>query len=238
MILNIYKPKTWTSYDVVAKIRGILRNYTGNKKIKVGHGGTLDPLAEGVLLILTHENTKDSMEIMKMPKEYVGEIVFGVYSPTYDMEGPLEFVNLPENLNNEKIKQNILEIIPEFIGNIEQKVPIYSAAKVDGKPLYKTARKSKNKDEIETPVKKVMVYEIKILESYVSEIQGKKLPTLKVQIACGAGTYIRALAHDFGEKIGTKAILKSLTRTEIGKYRIENSTRIEEIEDKLLFLKR
>lgn len=227
MIINVYKEKNWTSFDVVAKIRGILRKNRNTKKVKVGHAGTLDPLAEGVLLILTDEDTKKQSELMGQEKEYEAVVGFGVTSPTYDMEGNLNIQGLPEGFDLENL---LPEAISKYVGDIEQTVPPYSAVKVDGKALYKSAREGKV-DQIELPTRKVSIYEIEILkyEVYSNEM-GIKIPTATLRIRCGKGTYIRSLVHDLGEDLGVGAVLMKLVRTKVGNYTSEEAKKISELE--------
>ena len=219
MILNVYKEKDWTSFDVVAKIRGLLG---GGRKRKVGHAGTLDPLAEGVLIVLTDEDTKKQQSFMNLEKEYVCEISFGATSPTYDMEGPLSYKDIPRDLDIEKELEILL---PKYVGDIEQKVPPYSAVKVQGKPLYKKARAGDiSKDEL--PTKEITIFNIEKLGFY----EKGKLSTMKLRINCSKGTYIRSLAHDLGEDLAVGGVLASLVRTKVGKYAVETAKRIAELE--------
>jgi len=217
--LNVYKEKDWTSFDVVAKIRGLLG---GGRKRKVGHAGTLDPLAEGVLIILTDEDTKKQQEFMELEKEYVCEISFGATSPTYDLEGPLSYKDIPRDLDIEKELETLLS---KYMGELEQRVPPYSAVKVQGKPLYKKAREGQLV-ESELPFKKVTVYNIEKLGFY----QKDNLPTINLKINCSRGTYIRSLAHDLGEDLGVGGVLSSLVRTRVGDYTVETAKKVNELE--------
>lgn len=220
MIINVYKPINWTSFDVVAKLRGIL------KTKKIGHAGTLDPLAEGVLLILTDEDTKKQNELMTLEKEYKAEVAFGIKSPTYDLEGPIEFTdNIP---SQEKVEAKLMSLL----GEIEQKVPPYSAVKVQGKRLYKEARKGTVREE-DLPVKKVKIYGIQI-ESFNEEkvlIEGSEhnLPVIIFTIQCSSGTYIRSIAHDIG------GMLIQLVRTKVGSYKAEDSKTLAALAQQLPF---
>lgn len=221
MILNIYKPKNWTSFDVVAKARGVL------KVKKAGHAGTLDPLAEGVLIVLTEDDTKKQDKFMEMEKEYIAEIVFGAETPTYDLE------NLP-HLNtepkSEELFEKLREILPTFTGEIEQIIPPYSAKKIQGKEMYKLARKGV---EIPKQTKKVTIWSIDILgmESKELETDGGivSLPAVTMKVRCSSGTFVRSLAHELGEKLGTGGVLKSLIRSAVGEYRVENSVKIGDL---------
>lgn len=226
MILNIYKEKDWTSFDVVAKVRGIL-----GKKRKVGHAGTLDPLAEGVLIVLTDDDTKKQTEFMNMEKEYVAKIAFGITTPTYDLEMLPDLTK--QQIGIEDLKTKLPDVIKEFEGEIDQKVPPYSAAKVGGKTLYKEARKGKV-GEIELPVKRITIHKIELLEIVEEEVttnEGcRKLPVVKLRVSCSSGTYIRSLAHDLGERIDSGAVMTDLVRSKIGEFLVGDSKKITELE--------
>lgn len=211
MILNVYKEKNWTSADVVAKMKGILRPR------KIGHAGTLDPLAEGVLILLTDADTKRQDEIMKLQKEYRAEVAFGATSKTYDLEGELEYseVKIPEA----ELKQKLSQILPKFIGTYEQEVPHYSAVKVGGRPLYKSARK--NQDPVDLPKKEITVYDIKI-ENIGTNSQ-LNLPSATFLITCAKGFYVRSFANNLGKTLETGAVLTKLVRTRVGDYVVEDS---------------
>ena len=198
-ILVVDKPVGWTSHDVVAKIRGEL------KIKKIGHGGTLDPFATGVLLILIGKAVKRFDEIRTWEKEYVMEVKLGESTDTGDPTGrTITSSTLPEVPQN-KIKS----VLAGFIPGYEQVVPAYSAVKIHGRPAYKLARAGK---EFVTPKRFVKIIEIELLS-----LQG---PTLKVRVVCGSGTYMRQLAVDIGEKLGLPAHCASLCRTRVGVYRV------------------
>ena len=221
MILNIFKPKNWTSFDVVAKVRGVL------KVKKAGHAGTLDPLAGGVLVVLTGDDTKKQAKFMEMEKEYVAEIVFGAKSPTYDLEVLPTLVTTPDSAETfEKIK----EILPLFTGEIEQIIPPYSAKKVEGKPMYKLARQGL---EMVEQRKTVTISSIDVMEQKSCELNTDKgvavLPCVTLRIKCSSGTFVRSLAHELGEKLKTGGILVSLVRSAVGEYKVENSVKIEDL---------
>ena len=221
MILNIYKPKNWTSFDVVAKARGVL------KVKKAGHAGTLDPLAEGVLIVLTNDDTKKQAKFMEMEKEYVAEIALGAVSPTYDLEMLPALTATPES---EKIFKEIEKVLPIFIGDIEQIIPSYSAKKIKGKAMYKLARQGK---EIPEQRKNVTISSIDVLEEKIRDLDTdrgvKALPCVKLKIKCSSGTFVRSLAHELGEKLGTGGVLVSLVRSAVGSYKVENSVKIEDL---------
>lgn len=232
MILNVYKPKGWTSFDVVAKLKGIL------KTKKVGHAGTLDPLAEGVLIVLTDNDTKKQAEIMSQKKEYVAEVSFGVTSPTYDLEFPVSTTDLPhKDVNLDFLKQNLPCALAGFEGEQDQKAPAFSAKKVNGTPLYKKARANTVVNS-EIPVKRIHIYNINIQAYSLKEVitvTGKyvKVPTATIFVQCSSGTYIRSLAHDLGEKLECGGVMSSLIRTRVGEYDISQSKKIESIAEEL-----
>ncbi len=204
---------------MVAKLRGKL----GIKKI--GHAGTLDPLAEGVLVVLTQEDTKRQKEFMEMNKEYIAEIVFGVESPTYDLEMVPVFSG--SKLSLEDLSRRLNSALPKYKGKFPQKAPPYSAKKVHGKPLYKIYRKGKSVNDEALPVKEVEITRLEVMDTFVKKIktdQGElDLPVVRLKIACSSGTYIRSLAHDLGKDLGTSATLSNLVRTRIGDYTIDQS---------------
>ena len=229
MILNIYKEKDWTSFDVVAKVRGILNARLNpnvpnklKRKRKVGHAGTLDPLAEGVLIILTDADTRRQDELMKTDKEYECEISFGATSETYDLEGDLTDHTIPADFD---LQTSLEQAIPKYVGEIEQTVPYYSAAKVDGKALYKSARSGKKADLESLPTKKVTIYDIKTLETF--EKDGR--PTVRLLVVCSKGTYIRSLANDLGKDLGVGAVLVGLVRTRVGDFSVQDSVKIADL---------
>ncbi len=243
MILNINKPKGWTSYDVVRKVKSSLDIK------KVGHAGTLDPLAEGVLVILTGKDTKKQEEIMRMEKEYEFEMALGLVSETYDLEGPL-YIYSPGSKelepfsveNAEKLLKRTQEfdvninkvdkVFKNYVGEIHQRVPAYSAVKKKGKPLYKYARKGLLKRE-DLPIKKVTIYSIEIedLSSRSIPLKGKDLylPVVKGKVVCGKGVYIRSLVHDVGVDLGTGAVLTKLVRTRVGEFKLEDSSSVRSL---------
>jgi tRNA pseudouridine55 synthase len=213
-MLLVDKPKGWTSFDVVNKVRGLIRHKYGIKKIKVGHSGTLDPMATGLLLICTGSWTKKLTELTGLDKKYVGEITFGIETDSYDAEGVIIEKKEVPFLDNEVIEK---ELIP-FNGKFEQYPPIFSAIKKNGTPLYVLARAGK---EVKTEPRNVEVFDLKI-NNFSS-------PKLELFIHCGSGFYVRSLAHDLGECIGCGAHLSGLVRTEISEYALKDAFSIEEI---------
>lgn len=210
MLLNVYKPKGMTSHDVVDAIRKI------TKEKRVGHSGTLDPFAEGVLIIaVTRESTKKLQELLKTDKEYIALIELGKESTTGDPEGDITIVKEKVDVS----KKDIEKVLLQFIGEIEQTPPIYSAIKIKGVPAYKLARKGK---EVNLKKRKITIYNIEIL-SFNS-------PFLELKISSSSGTYIRSLVKDIGEKLGTGAYTTELKRTRVGAYSIDDSKTLKEIE--------
>jgi tRNA pseudouridine55 synthase len=196
-VILIDKPLHWTSFDVVRKIRGALRIK------KIGHAGTLDPLASGLLILCTGKFTKKINEYMGMTKEYTGTIILGASTPTYDLESePVDFQDY-----STVTKEAIMLAAGEFEGDILQKPPVYSAIKKDGKPLYELARRGK---EVEPEPRPVHIAKFEIIRY--------ELPVVEFRVVCSTGTYIRSLAHDFGQKLGCGAYLGSLRRTKIGDF--------------------
>ncbi len=205
-VLLIDKPLHWTSFDVVRKIRGAIRIK------KVGHAGTLDPLATGLLIVCTGKFTKKINEYMAQVKEYTGSFTLGAVTPTYDLEShPEQFKDI-----SEVTEKNILETTKKFTGEINQVPPIYSAIKKKGTPLYELARRG---EEVELQPRKINIYSF--------EITSIKLPLVEFKIVCSTGTYIRSVAHDFGAALGCGAYLSSLRRTAIGDFTVENAETVD-----------
>ena len=218
-LLLVDKPEGWTSFDVVNKIRGTLRQVFNLPKNKVGHAGTLDPMATGLLLICTGKWTKKLGEFQGLDKEYTGIMTLGATTVSYDKETPEENPEPFAHLTTADI-QNAIQ---KFTGEIEQKPPMYSAIKVEGKPLYKSARKG---EEIEVESRRVTIHEF--------EITAVELPHVHFRVVSGKGTYIRSLAHDLGQMLGCGAYLSALRRTRIGMYRVADAWSIEELVDSLM----
>lgn len=206
-LVLIDKPLNWTSFDVVAKMRGRLTKKFG-KKVKIGHAGTLDPLATGLLIICIGKMTKSIDTFQAQTKEYTGEITLGKTTPSYDLETDFDSEKPYEHLTNTQIK----EATKLFIGDIAQIPPIYSAVKIDGKAAYLSARKGK---DIEMKAKNISITQF--------EITSITLPKVTFLVNCSKGTYIRSLANDFGQELGTGAHLSALRRTKIGDFSVENA---------------
>ena len=206
-VLAIYKPYTWTSFQIVNKVRYHLSRQFGVKRFKVGHAGTLDPLATGVLLVCTGKATKRIEELQSHTKEYIADIMLGATTPSFDMEHPVNATYPVEHITEDMVK----ETLQRFVGNIAQRPPLFSACKVDGKRAYDLARKG---SDLELAPKQVQIDEIELLEC--------NLPQIKIRVVCGKGTYIRSLARDIGEALDSGAYLTGLTRTRVGEHRVEN----------------
>jgi tRNA pseudouridine55 synthase len=201
-VILIDKPLHWTSFDAVRKIRNSL------KIKKVGHAGTLDPLASGLLIICTGKFTKKINEYMAQAKEYTGSFTLGATTPTYDKESTPENIKDYSKVSNEAI----IEATKKFIGEIEQFPPIFSAIKKDGVALYELARRG---ETVELKARTITIYEFEITEI--------TLPIVHFRVLCGTGTYIRSLAHDMGAALGCGAYLSELRRTKIGEYNVVNA---------------
>ena len=209
-VILIDKPVNWTSFDVVNKIRRLI------KVKKVGHAGTLDPLATGLLIVCTGKKTKDIYQYQDQKKKYTGIITLGKTSPSMDLGTEVSEHKLPDDLTEEKI----LSVRDKFLGNIEQIPPMFSAIKHKGKPLYKIARAGK---EIERNSRLVDIYSFEIIKI--------DLPDIYFEISCSKGTYIRVIANDFGKELGCGALLTLLRRTEIGEFRVDDAVNLNEFSD-------
>ncbi len=212
--LLVDKPQGWTSFDVVNKIRYKLKKRLKVKKIKVGHSGTLDPMATGLLVICTGKATKKLAQLQGLSKEYTGTMMLGACTPSYDAETKVE-----ERFPYDHIDAEMLEKARrQFIGEIEQIPPMFSAIKVDGQPLYKKARKGEKID-------------IEPRNVYISEFELTRisLPEIDFKVSCSKGTYIRALAHDFGKALRSGAYLTALRRTKVGDFSIKDAWDLDEL---------
>lgn len=218
-ILLFDKPLHWTSFQLVNKVRWLIRKRYKIKKIKVGHAGTLDPLATGLLIICTGRFTKRIIEFQAKEKEYTGTFTLGATTPSYDLETEVNKTFPTDQLSEEKIK-NATE---KFTGEIEQFPPVFSAVKKDGKRLYEFARSG---EEVEIASRKVNISTFEITEV--------KLPEVKFKVVCSKGTYIRSLANDFGKALGTGAYLSELRRTRIGEYSVEDAMSIDSFTNEYL----
>ncbi|MDQ3093623.1 MAG: tRNA pseudouridine(55) synthase TruB [bacterium] len=217
-VILVDKPAGWTSFDVVAKIRGQLRaklKAEGSlQKAKVGHSGTLDPFATGLLIILVGKATKRQDEYMKQDKVYEATFTLGAISSTGDPEGEIK----PSELSQQPTPEDIRICLEKFVGEIEQIPPIYSAIKINGKKAYELARAGK---EVELQLRKVHIYSLELINY--------KWPELKITAHVSSGTYIRSLAVDLGEALGTGAYCTQLRRTKIGKYSVSKASLIDSV---------
>lgn len=207
-VFYLDKPLSWTSFDVVKRIRGKLHHRLGIKKLKVGHAGTLDPLATGVLIVCTGKMTKQIDELQAHVKEYVAEMTLGATTPSFDLETEIDATYPTEHITREMVEQVLQE---QFVGSIQQVPPAFSACKVDGHRAYKMARKGKT---VELKAKELVIDEIELLAFEPQKIT--------VRVVCSKGTYIRALARDIGMALGSGAHLTALRRTRVGSVRVED----------------
>ncbi len=218
-LLLIDKPLGWSSFQAVNKLKWAIRKKFQLKKIKIGHAGTLDPLATGLLLICTGKFTKRINELQGQVKEYTGTITLGATTPSYDLETEIDTTFSLDGISEEMIR----EAASQLTGNIEQRPPIFSALKKDGKRLYEYAREGK---EVEIKKRSVTVSEFEIVKL--------QLPDVHFKIVCSKGTYIRSLAHDLGLILNNGGHLSNLRRTKIGDYTVDNATDPAAFADDLL----
>jgi tRNA pseudouridine55 synthase len=216
-ILLVDKPPHWTSFDVVAKVRGIIRQETGNKKSKVGHTGTLDPLATGLLVLLVGSYTKRAPELTKLDKTYEVTMRLGQTSTTGDEEGDKAFVS-----DKEPALEQVTQAIRRFVGTIEQVPPAYSAIKINGQRAYKLARAGK---EVTIKPRLVKIYKIGAV-SYV-------YPEVKFTAVVSSGTYIRSLVEDLGKDLETGAYMTALRRTKVGDYELRDALPVADLQQSI-----
>lgn len=215
-IFYIDKPLKWTSFDAVKRLRGELTRRTGIRKIKVGHAGTLDPLATGVMLLCTGKATKRIEELQSGVKEYIATIALGATTPSFDLETKIDATYPTEHITRKLVE----DTLKQFVGTIEQVPPSFSACKVDGQRAYNAARKGR---EVTLKPKTLVIDEIELLDFNANEI--------KIRVVCSKGTYIRALARDIGKALNSGAHLTALKRTRVGKVRIEECLSMEQAEE-------
>ena len=213
-VLYVAKPLNWTSFNLVSKLRWKLQKTLNIKKLKVGHAGTLDPLATGVMIICTGKSTKLIESFQYQTKEYIATLELGATTPSFDLELPIDGTYPTEHITCEMVDQ----VIPQFLGEIQQVPPAYSAVKVDGKRAYDYAR---NGQEIELKSKLLVIDDIEVLDF--------TLPLLKIRVVCSKGTYIRALARDIGLALGSGAHLIALERTRIGEVLLKDCWHIDDL---------
>lgn len=217
-VLLIDKPLEWTSFQAVNKIRWHIKKKFGLKKIKVGHAGTLDPLATGLLILCVGKQTKNISIYQGQIKEYTGTFTLGATTPSYDLETEID-KEFPTNHITEVL---LNETTHAFLGEIDQKPPIFSAIKKDGKRLYEIARKGQTTE--------IQSRKVKISEFEITKID---LPKVEFRVVCSKGTYIRSLAHDFGQALNSGAHLSTLRRTKIGDFSVSDTLSIDEFISKL-----
>lgn len=213
-ILSFDKPLEWTSFGLVSKVRYLLCKHIGEKKLKVGHAGTLDPLATGVLIICTGKATKQIDTLQAKTKEYIATLQLGATTPSFDLETPVDATYPTSHISRERVE----EALTRFIGRIEQVPPSYSACKVDGKRAYDLARQGK---EVELKAKVLVIDEIELQQFDADAMQAT------IRVVCSKGTYIRALARDIGLALESGAHLTVLRRTRIGDYKVEDCHSLE-----------
>jgi len=211
-VLLIDKPLNWTSFQVVNKLRWEIRQRFNIKKIKVGHAGTLDPLATGLLIICTGKQTKEIHIYQGQEKEYTGSFTLGATTPSYDLETEIDNAFPTAHITETLLK----ETTQQFLGNIQQKPPIFSAIKKDGKRLYELARKGETTE--------INARTVRISEFEITKIN---LPIIEFRVVCSKGTYIRSLAYDFGLALNSGAHLSALRRTKIGNFCVDKADSIE-----------
>ena len=215
-VLYFDKPYRWTSFALVNKVRYHISRRLGVKKIKVGHAGTLDPLATGVMIVCTGKATKRIEEFQYHTKEYIATLQLGATTPSYDLEKEIDATFPTGHITRELVE----ETLQRFVGTIEQVPPVFSACKVDGKRAYELARKG---DEVQLRPKTLVIDEIELL--------AYNLPEIKIRVVCSKGTYIRALARDIGETLHSGAHLTGLIRTRVGKVTLDRCMKVEDFED-------
>ncbi len=217
-VLLVDKPGDISSFGAVNRLKRAFIRKTKKKRYKIGHAGTLDPLATGLLIICSGKKTKTISGFQGLPKEYTGEIVLGATTPCYDLE-----MEINQTFDYSDItEQQILDCSKTFIGENNQMPPIFSAKKVQGKRAYDLARKG---EEVILKPKLITIHEFEVVKI--------EMPKVSFRIVCSKGTYIRSIAHDFGQKLNNGAYLENLRRTKIGEYSVENALSIEEIQDQI-----
>ncbi len=220
-VLFIDKPLTWTSFDVVNKIRKSLRHYLGIQKIKVGHAGTLDPLATGLVIICTGKATKQIMQYQDLDKAYDAQVRLGSTTPSFDLETEVDETFPWEHITQEMVSMSL----KQFTGELQQLPPLYSAKRVDGKRAYELARKGKT---VELKPQQISINHLELL-SFTP-------PDLTIQVECSKGTYIRSLARDIGISLKSGGHLTGLRRTRIGPHRVDQAISIENFIEKIKLL--
>ena len=249
-MLPVDKPYRWTSADVIRKIKYAAIRHFGKKNLKVGHAGTLDPLATGILLVCIGPATRRAEELQRSAKEYVAGVSFGATTPSYDLEKEIDRRCSLEGVSEAALRA----VLPDFVGEQDQVAPLFSAKSVDGVRAYETARRLLKAAQREGRAfdpgeilqsSRINIYDLELLSWHdtpvqdftddglgrirVADISGEQLPTAMIRVACSKGTYIRALARDLGEALGSGAFLSSLRRTKNGGFGIEDAVSLEEV---------
>ena len=217
-IFYVDKPLRWTSFDAVKRVRGVLARKTKKKKLKVGHAGTLDPLATGVLIVCSGKATKRIDELQAHEKEYIATLQLGATTPSFDLETEIDATFPTDHITRQLVEQTLTQ----FVGNIQQVPPAFSACKVDGRRAYKIARKGR---QVELKAKELVITEIELLDF--------SAPSFTIRVVCSKGTYIRALARDIGEALGSGAHLTALRRTRVGNVSIDKCSSVDELINQL-----
>ncbi len=225
-IFLLNKPYGWTSFNVISSLRYFLKHHFGIKKIKIGHSGTLDPLATGLLIVCTGKYTKKIEELQGLEKEYTGTITLGATTPSFDLEKKINHTFAIDNINDDLLQKTA----KKFIGDITQTPPVYSAIKINGRKAYEYAR---NNEDIEIKSRLVNIKKFELIK-----IEYSKFINIDFRIVCSKGTYLRSLARDFGEALNNGAYLSALCRTRIGKYKLENAYSIDSLKKMLLEYKK
>ena len=248
-MLPVDKPYRWTSADVIRKIKYAAIRHFGKKNLKVGHAGTLDPLATGILLVCIGPATRRAEELQRSPKEYVAGVSFGATTPSYDLEKEIDRRCPLDGVSEAALRA----VLPDFLGEQDQVAPLFSAKSVDGVRAYETARRLLKEAQREGRAfdpgevlqsSRINIYDLELLSWHdrvvqdfqddgtgrirVADVSGEALPTAMVRVACSKGTYIRALARDLGEALGSGAFLESLCRTRTGDYSIDKALSLEQ----------
>ena len=250
IVLPVDKPYRWTSADVIRKVKYAAIRHFGKKNLKVGHAGTLDPLATGILLVCIGPATKRAEELQRSAKEYVAGVTFGATTPSYDLEKDIDCEYPLDGVSEAALRA----ALPAFVGEQDQVAPLFSAKSVDGVRAYETARRLLREAQREGRAfdpgdvlqsSRITIYDLELLSWHedivqdftddglgrirVADISGEALPTAMIRVACSKGTYIRALARDLGEALGSGAFLSSLRRTKNGGFAIEDAVSLEEV---------
>lgn len=218
-ILLINKPYTWTSYNIVGKVKSVLRYKPEYRKVKVGHAGTLDPLATGLMIVCTGKKTKEMASFIGLDKEYIATLYIGATTPSFDKE------TLPDKeFATQHISKELVEVVlKKFQGRIMQRPPVFSAKWVDGERAYMKARAG---EDVEIPEAEVFISDITLLSF--------NLPEVQIRVSCSKGTYIRALARDIGAALNSGAYISALERTRIGNYHLKDALDVEELKNLIL----